>query len=96
LSGSTSAADLSFECARNSFARILLRVPVASAVRVQRQYGLWAMTGKTPGADHQVESATSKGRKPWQDRRALTKQDNKVRVSVSPSCAWFSCPFVNR
>jgi hypothetical protein len=28
-----------------------LQVPVASAVRVQRQYGRWAMTGKTPGAD---------------------------------------------
>jgi hypothetical protein len=74
----------------------LLQVPVASAVRARRQYGHWAMTGKAPGADHQVESATSKGRKPWQDRRALTKQDNKVRVSVSPSCAWFSRLFVNR
>jgi hypothetical protein len=73
-----------------------LQVLVASAVRVQRQYGHWPMTGKTPGADHQVESATSKGRKSWQDRRTLIKQDIKVRISVSPSCAWLSCPFVNR
>jgi hypothetical protein len=31
--------------------RAFLQVHVASAVRVRRQYGHWAMTGKTPGAD---------------------------------------------
>jgi hypothetical protein len=33
-----------------------LQVHIASAVRVQRQYGHWAMTGMKPGADLQIRN----------------------------------------